>query len=86
MLYPETEVHLAMMDANAHIAESVTGPLGWPRTVPPGCTATDADGHRILRLEWPSPGEDWEQYVLIPGRNGRAMPGAQHVLGVGSGD
>ena len=83
-LYPEAEVHLVMMDANAHIAESITGPLEWPRAVAPGCMATDADGHRMLRLEWPSPGEDREQYVLIPGRNGRAMPGAQYVLGVGS--
>ena len=69
-LFPEAEVHLVMMDANAHIAESATGPLGWPRTVAPGCAATDEDGHSILRLEWPSPGEDRAQYILISGRNG----------------
>ena len=73
-----------MMDANAHIAESATGPLGWPRTVAPGCAVTDENGHRILWLEWPSPGEDREQYILIYGRNGRAMPEAQHVLGDGA--
>ena len=51
-------MHLLMLDANARIAETATGPEGWPRTPAPGCTETDSGGWRMLQLEWQSRGED----------------------------